>query len=133
MQHTKGVNIMDKDFEDQELAEIITNDNISKDTKITLGFMISLITLLLAGVLWINDTIGKTNVEILLVNQRLSGIELNLANRYNELENKIDLRYSELQSKIDSFGEERFLRYEFESWKNLLEARNPEIKVPQID
>ncbi len=111
---------MSNEEHSQELENI--NTSIGKETKVTIGFMITLITLIVSGMFWIQRSISATNIEMLLMNQRLSTIETSVNNRYNELENK-----------INSTGQDRFYRHEFMAWKALLQAKNPNIDVPKID
>ena len=100
---------------------------ISKDSKITIGLGVSLISALLGGVMWISNKMTDTQISLLLINQRLTSIEQSMDTRFDTLRSQIDVHITEADRNFN----DRFRAKEFSSWLDLFEAKNPDIIVPK--
>lgn len=94
---------------------------VDKDTRLNLGLAITLIVTILGGAFWIKDSISENTVKLLLIEQRLAGIE-----------QSVDSKYDDLNDRIISHAADRFYKHEFISWVELLGATNPEMDVPKV-
>ena len=95
--------------------------NIDKETKVNLGLAITLIVTILGGAFWIKDSISDNTVKLLLIEQRLAGIE-----------QSVDSKYDTLNDRIIALTADRFYRHEFTSWAELLKAKNPDLDIPEV-
>ena len=103
--------------------------SINKDTGITLGLVITLITTIIGGSFWIKDGITKNTIQLLLIGQRLQGIEQSVDTRFDSLRDYIDGHIEEAAlSKSD-----RFTATDHRHFIQMLGAKNPTLNIDDID
>ncbi len=97
-------------------------NTLSKDTKVNVGFVLSLIMVLAGAAFYVKDSITENTTQLLLISQRLENIE-----------ETVDTKYDTLESAIQDIDNDRLYRREFTSWRSLLQAENPNITVPLLE
>ena len=105
---------------------------IGRESRITISLAVALISVLLGSVVWIKDELTNTTTQLLLMDSRLQSIERSVDTKYATLETYIAKELSSIRNEIDSSKLDRFYRYEFENWIELLKVKNETLSIPDI-
>ena len=111
----------------------MANGTVSKDTKITAGFALTLLISFIGGTFWLKDELSSINTNGLLMDVRLQSIERSVDTKYAYLEGYVDKELGTLKQEFNKISHDRIYRHEFLSWLKLLEAENPSIVVPEVE
>lgn len=90
---------------------------ITKETKIPLGFAVTLGVALLTGILWIKDSMTGYELQVLELSTSIEKMNITLDNRFYVIEQG-------LQDKIDE--------HEIRDWIKILKAQNPTLQIPEL-